>query len=199
MQGYEIEGRETLWEGRFPVREATVRLVADDGSERRIRRTEVTMSDSVAALVHDVERDEFILVRQFRLATEGHGMPFMLETVAGAIDPGETPDRSIRREIEEEIGYRVKTPIPVAQFFPSCGRITELVHVYYAMVSDADRTGAGGGSDQDEAIEIVRMRCERALAMLQNPQPLDAKLLVALQWYALSGQEHRVAGERGRV
>lgn len=199
MQEYAIEGVEHIQMPRVRISEATIRLTSDDGEENAIKRMSIEVSDAVTALVHDTEREEFILVRQFRYPTERYGHPFLLETVAGAVDDGETPDHAIRREIEEEIGYRVKTPIPISQFFGSCGRLSELVHVYYAMVTDADRIGEGGGEDADEHIEVVRLPIDRALAMLQNPQVMDGKLLLALQWFALSERHGPIVGERGRV
>ena len=48
---------------------------------------------------------DFILVRQYRFAVQGR----LLEFPAGTVEPGETPQATIEREIQEEIGYQAHT------------------------------------------------------------------------------------------
>ncbi|OGG96362.1 MAG: hypothetical protein A2527_02030 [Candidatus Lambdaproteobacteria bacterium RIFOXYD2_FULL_50_16] len=59
---------------------------------------------SVAALAR-TKKGEFLVVSQIRPAMGGP----VLEIPAGAIDPGETPDQAVLRELEEETGYRAQT------------------------------------------------------------------------------------------
>lgn len=177
MQRYEVLEVRPVFEGHFNVDEATVRI---DDSEP-MKRLSVERGDATAVLVHRLDTDELVLVRQFRYPTCRHGLPELLEIVAGEIDNGETPDKTARREVEEEIGYRTDMLVPIAKFFGSPGGTSELVHVYYAPVEAGDKIGAGGGTP-GENVQIVTLPVDEALKMLETPQPMDAKLLVALYW-----------------
>lgn len=177
MQRYEVLEVRPVFEGHFNVDEATVRI--DD--EEPLKRLSVERGDASAVLIHRLESDELVLVRQFRYPTCRHGIPELLEIVAGEIDGNETPDKSARREAEEEVGYKLSMMVPIAKFFGSPGGMSELVHVYYAPVEAGDKTGSGGGLD-DENVQIVNMPVDEALKMLETPQAMDAKLLVALYW-----------------
>lgn len=177
MQRYEVLETRPVFEGHFNLEEATIRL--DDAEP--IRRLSVERGDAAAVLVHRLDTDELILVRQFRYSTVRHGMPELLEIVAGEIDPGETPDKTVIREAEEETGYRLSMVVPIAKFFGSPGGMSELIHVYYAPVEAGDQTGKGGGLE-NENVEIVAMPMTEALKMLETPQAMDGKLLVALYW-----------------
>ncbi len=178
MVEYKILDVQRPFAGHFAVDEATIAL-GPEGKEQR--RLSVERGDAAAVLVHRLDTDELVLVRQFRYPTVRHGMPELLEIIAGEIESDETPDKTIRREAMEEVGYRLSMIVPIAKFFGSPGGMSELVHVYYAPVEAGDREGAGGGIG-DEGVETVTMPVAEALKMLETPQPMDAKLLVALYW-----------------
>lgn len=55
-----------------------------------------------------------------QLRDEHGGYPHHWATVGGAVEPGETLDAAIRREVYEETGYRLSTPV-------SCGSRATLV------------------------------------------------------------------------
>ncbi len=177
MQRYEVLEVRPVFEGHFNVDEATVRI--DD--REPMKRLSVERGDGAAVLVHQLDTDELLLVRQFRYPTSRHGLPELLEIVAGGIDKGEAPDKTARREVEEEIGYKTEMLVPIAKFFGSPGGMSELVHVYYAPVEAGDRINAGDGTP-GENVQIVTLPVDEALKMLETPQPMDAKLLVALYW-----------------
>lgn len=177
MQRFEVLETRPVFVGHFNVDEAKIRL--DDAEP--ITRLSVERGDAAAVLIHRLDTDELVLVRQFRYPTVRHGMPELLEVVAGNVDPGETPDKAAKREAEEETGYRLSMLVPIAKFFGSPGGLSELVHLYYAPVEAGDLLGAGGGLE-GEGVQVVTMPCDEALKMLETPQAMDAKLLVALYW-----------------
>lgn len=176
MVEYKILDVRTVFEGHFDVQEAHLEV---GGKEQT--RLSVERGDAAAVLIHRLDTDELVLVRQFRYPAVRHGMPEMLEIVAGEIEGDETPDKTVKREAKEETGYELKMVVPIAKFMGSPGGMSELVHVYYAPVEAGDRRGGGGGVD-DESIEVVLVPMQEALKMLETPQAMDAKLLVALYW-----------------
>jgi hypothetical protein len=66
--------------------------------------------------------------------------------------------------------------------------VTERLHFFAAPYSPADRTGDGGGLDEEgEDIEIVELPFRRALEMIRSGEIADAKTIMLLQWAALEG------------
>lgn len=166
-----ITSKETVYNGYFKVQKVRFK---QDGTE--LEREVFVRGHATAALLYDTARQEFILVRQFRPGAEAE----LLEIVAGMVDEGESPEEAIVREIEEETGYHIDKLQFINEFYSSPGGFTEMVHLYYAEVSQQPGSG-GGASNEDEKIEIVRLSREAFLNM-----PLyDAKTLIALYWLQL--------------
>ena len=127
-----------------------------------------------------------VLTRQFRLPPflAGHD-DFMIEAAAGMLDD-ETPDKRIRAEAEEEIGYRLHDVRKVFEAFMSPGSVTEKLHFFVAEYDAAMRIGDGGGlAEQGEDIEVLELSIEQALAMIADGRIVDAKTIMLLQYAAL--------------
>ena len=76
------------------------------GKDDKAQTRDVVRAGKVAAvLALDPARDEIVLIRQFRLPAHlANGKGELIETVAGRVEPGETPAAAARRECEEETG-----------------------------------------------------------------------------------------------
>jgi len=137
---------------------------------------------AVAMLAID-DADRVLMVRQFRLAAGG----VLLEIPAGTLDVDastgavEDPEVASRRELEEETGYRARSWRRLASFWTAPGFATELMHLYLA--TDLEPVEEGRlGPDEDEHLELERVRVADALAMAERGEIRDAKSLVALLW-----------------
>jgi 8-oxo-dGTP pyrophosphatase MutT (NUDIX family) len=76
----------------------------------------------------------------------------------------------------------------VFDVFMSPGSVTERLHFYAAPYSAADRTGAGGGLEEEGGdIEVVELPFDEALRMIDDRRIADAKTIMLLQWAALRG------------
>ncbi len=182
MRRVEVQEVERVLDARFAVDRATVRYERPDGSlSDPTDRLCVERGDAAAVLVHDRGAGELLLVRQFRYATLRHGEPFLVEVVAGSIDPGESPEEAARREALEETGYRVRDLRLAAQFYSSPGGLSEKLYIYYGEVGAEDQASAGGG-EEGEDVEIVRLSVEDALRKVDEGEIKDGKTLVALLW-----------------
>jgi nudix-type nucleoside diphosphatase (YffH/AdpP family) len=103
--------------------------------------------------------------------------------MTGMIERGEQPEDSIRREIEEELGYRADCIEHVATFYVSPGGSSERIWMYYAEVSAAGRVSAGGGlPGEHEDIRVLAMSPQEARAALKDGRMADAKTIIGLQW-----------------
>ena len=109
----------------------------------------------------------------------------MIEAAAGMLDD-ETPEKRIRAEAEEEIGYRLHAVRKVFEAFTSPGAVTEKLHFFVAEYDPAMRVGSGGGlAEEGEDIEVLELPIESALAMISDGRIVDAKTIMLLQYAAL--------------
>jgi ADP-ribose pyrophosphatase len=132
-----------------------------------VRCLRFVRDDSVAAILFHQGLKHVILVQQFRYPTCEAGWAWTIETVSGSLDPEETPEAGMRREIEEETGYRVGAMAPIATFFVSPGGSTERVFLFYAEIDGPDRVSVGGGvTAADEDIRILSVSLDEARQLL---------------------------------
>ncbi|NHC14253.1 NUDIX domain-containing protein [Motilibacter deserti] len=174
------------------LRRTTFDYEGRDGTWSAQRRETYDRGNGAALLLHDVASRSVVLVRQFRYPAYVNGHPdgMLLELPAGLLDE-DGPEDAVRREVEEETGYRVGEVQELFAVVMSPGSVTETLHVYAAPYSPADRVGAGGGVDDEEDIEVVELPFDTALDMVRRGEIVDAKTILALQWAALDGPFRR--------
>ena len=159
-----------------------------DGTlERQVRQT-YDRGHGAVILPYDPERGTVLLVRQFRLPAyvSGHPEP-LIEACAGLLDKDD-PETCIRREAQEELGYRLRDTEPVFRVFMSPGSVTERLMFFIARYSPDDRVGQGGGDRHEgEDIEVLEISLEEALGMIDEGQIVDGKTIMLLQHLMLKG------------
>ena len=189
MRRVDVRSRRRLLDDFFKVDEAELSFERFDGSMTPpVRRLVFERGDSVAAVVLDREAQRLLLTDQFRFPTFEKGPGWMIELIAGMVDRGEQPEASIRREIEEELGYRADRIEQVATFYVSPGGSSERIWAYYAEVRAAGRVSAGGGlRGEHEDIRVVSISPEEAHAALKDGKIADAKTIIGLQWFLARG------------
>lgn len=131
----------------------------------------VEHSDCIAVVVLD-SKDRAIMVRQYRKAVD----KFLLEIPAGGIEPGEQPVESVRRELQEEIGYLPNRIERLGGFYSAPGYCTEYLHLYLATHLIPSRKKA----EDTEEIEIVRVPLSRVPDMIASGEICDAKSIAGL-------------------
>lgn len=183
-RGFEIDKVERIFDRWFAVDEATVRTEGKDGAmSKPSRRLSVERGDAAAVVLRHRESRQMFFVRQFRYPTVRHGEPWLMELVAGKVDEGETPEQAAVREIEEEIGYRVARLEALGFLYSSPGGMSEKVSLFFGEVSDDQRTGDGGGVDEGEDVELVRLDEAEAARRLAAGEIHDGKTQLGL-WIA---------------
>lgn len=141
----------------------------------------------MVALVYNHPKDVVVLTEQFRYPTYEKGPGWILELAAGIVEPDEAPADTMRRELAEEIGYVVHTIRPISTFYVSPGGSSERIHLFFASVTDSERTSMGGGVlDEGEDIRRVELPFQRALEMIDSKDIMDAKTVIGLQWLQLN-------------
>lgn len=186
----EVHGISRKFDRFFKVDEIDVAHEGYDGAMRREQRLVFERGDAVAVLLYDPASKEVIVLEQFRapvLVARRRNDPqtsdgWIVEAVAGMIDEGETPEQAVIREALEETGYRIATPRAINTFFSSPGGTSERIFLFFAEVSAADRTGAGGCIAGEEDIALVRLNTDELFRRLDNSQIEDPKLAIAAYW-----------------
>jgi len=142
---YEIIKREPKYSGHFNIEEVTVK-----NGDKEFKAEIFNRGNSVGALVYNTETKKYIFTEQYRVGAEG----VMVEIVAGKIDKNEKPQDAIKREIAEEIGYKVDNMTHITDLFLSPGGSNEIIALFYVEVSE--KVGEGGGIG-DEKIRVVEV------------------------------------------
>lgn len=155
----------------------------DQGMTEEIVRLNLDRGDSVAAVVHDPQQDTLIFTEQFRYPTYDKGPGWILELPAGMLRKDESPEETMSRELEEEIGYRVGKLTHISTFYVSPGGTSERIFLYYAPVSPINRVSAGGGViSEGEDIRVVEVKTADAMKLFASGEIADAKTIIGLQW-----------------
>ncbi|KAB2936557.1 MAG: NUDIX domain-containing protein [Candidatus Contendobacter sp.] len=144
---------------------------------------------AVAVLLYDPERDQLVLLEQFRVgALEFPGGPWLLEIVAGIIDhPGETTEDVARRETVEEAGCQLLDLVPIHHYLVSPGGTSESITLFCGRV-DAGTVAPGvrGVAAEHEDIQVHVVSRAEALELLHSGRINSAAPIIALQWLELN-------------
>lgn len=161
----------------------------DGGRETQIRQV-YDRGNGACILPHDPDRGTVLLVRQFRMPVwveTGGGPSRLIEACAGLLDDLE-PEAAIRREAEEELGYRLGAINRVLDVYMSPGSVSERLAFFTARYSPADRAFKGGGKeDEGEDIEVLEPTLDEALDMVRTGEIADAKTIILLWHLKLYG------------
>ena len=128
-----------------------------------------------------------VLTRQFRFPAFVNGTPDgrLIEACAGLLDQDD-PATCIRREVEEETGFRIHDVKKVFEAYMSPGSVTERLYFFVGEYNADNKVSDGGGeAHEGEDIEVLEMPLERALAMVASGEICDAKTIMLLQYAAL--------------
>ncbi|HSM81612.1 MAG TPA: NUDIX hydrolase [Nodosilinea sp.] len=114
-----------------------------------------------------------IMVRQYRFALLGR----LLEFPAGTIEAEESPADTIRREIQEEIGYTAQTWLPIGNFPLAPGYSDEIIHAFLA--TDLEPIASPPAADADEDIEVVSLTPAQFEKSILAGEAVDAKSIAS--------------------
>jgi len=189
----EIEEKVAAYQGYFRLDRYRLRHRLHDGGWSDVLVREVFERGHVAAVLpYDPARDEVVLIEQFRPGAYAAGRaPWLIEAVAGIIEPGETAAEVARRETMEEAGIEVGDLLPIADYLSSPGAMSESVMLYCGRVDAEGAGGVHGLGTEHEDIRVLAVPFAEARRMLEAGEIVNAITLIALQWLVLHRDEVR--------
>ncbi|WP_031002108.1 NUDIX domain-containing protein [Streptomyces sp. NRRL F-5727] len=182
----DVELTSTGW---HVLRRTTFDYRRRDGRWETQQRETYDRGNGAVVLPYDTARGRVLLTRQFRYPAYVNDHPdgMLIEAAAGLLD-ADDPATAIRREAAEELGVELGRLTHVLDAYMSPGSVTERLHFFAAAYTPGDRTGTGGGIEEDgEDIEVIEMPFAEALAMTGDGRITDGKTILLLQWAALHG------------
>ena len=182
-----ILNTEVLSDNWYTLRKITYEYLKKNGTSETQSREAYDRGNGATILLYNKEYNTVILTRQFRLPTfiNGNETGMLIEACAGLLDK-DNPEDCIRRETEEETGYRVKDVKKIFEAYMSPGSVTEILHFFIAEYSKSMQVHEGGGIEHEqENIEVLEVEIEHAMEMIENGEIKDAKTIMLLQYVKL--------------
>lgn len=178
----QITKTELLSDNWYLLNKVTYNFTPENGQPETQRREVYDRGNGAAILLYNKENQTVILTRQFRLPTflNGNENGMMIEVCAGLLDE-KNPEDCIKRETEEETGYRIQDVKKVFEAYMSPGAVTEILYFFTAEYQPEMKVSDGGGlASEHEYIEVLELDFNQAMAMVYNGEIKDAKTIMLL-------------------
>lgn len=174
---------EILSDNWYTLNKVTYSIAKKDGTTETQSREAYDRGNGAVILLYNKVAGTVILTRQFRLPTfiNGNTTGMLIEACAGLLD-NDNPEECIKRETEEETGYKISKVEKVFEAYMSPGSVTEILHFFTAEYSAEMKITDGGGLEEEgENIEVLELPFDQALSMIDTGEIMDAKTIMLLQ------------------
>jgi len=180
---------EILSNNWYTLKKLTYQFQKSNGEWQTQKREAYDRGNGATILLYNKEHQTVILTKQFRLPTyiNGNETGMLIEACAGLLDK-DNPEDCIRRETEEETGYKVSHVERIFEAYMSPGSVTELIYFFIAEYSSDMKMHEGGGIDHEqEDIEVLEIPIDVAYKMIAGGEIKDGKTIMLLQYIKLNG------------
>ena len=190
-QDIEVVSREKCYDGFLKLDLLRLRYRLFDGGWSEVLQRELLVKDqAVGILLFDPDRDEIVLVRQFRVGIiDENQSPWLLELVAGMVGDGEQLEQVAMREAGEESNCTPTDLIKMCDYYNSPGASNEKVTIFCGRVDAEGAEGVFGLAEEHEDIEVVVFPHDEILAAIDAGNINNAMTIIAVQWLQLHKQE----------
>lgn len=183
----DVAKEETVYDGFFKMQKLELHHASFTGETVWVSRELFLRDDAVCVLLYDAPRDLVVMIEQFRIGALDHPRsPWVLELVAGIVEPGETPEQVARREAMEEAGATLGEVMPIMRYMVSPGGSKEYIELMCAQVDSQGLEGIHGLAHEGEDIQVHRFSTEDLFDMVSDGRIDNAASIIALQWLELN-------------
>ena len=178
---------ETAYDGFFKIVRYTIEhSLFGGGLSRPYTREVFERGHAVAVLMHDPVLNKIVLVEQFRIGAIDSDNPWLIELVAGIVEPGESAEDVAIREAEEESGASISGLELLCSYYNSAGGSSETTSIFYAEVDSSNIEGVHGLDVENEDIRVVKLDVHVFIDMLHKNEFKAASLVTAGYWLSLT-------------
>lgn len=181
--------REILSDNWYTLNKYTFEYQKPDGTWETQQREAYDRGNGAAILLYNANKGTVVLTKQFRMPTyvNGNDDGMMIEVCAGLLD-GDNPADCVRKETEEETGYKISNVKKVMQPYMSPGSVTEILYLFVGEYDASMKVSEGGGAeDETENIEVLELDFKKAMEMITTGEIMDSKTIMLLQYAKLNG------------
>ena len=179
---------EILSDNWYTLRKITYEFLKKDGTVQTQSREAYDRGNGATILLYNKARKTVILTRQFRLPSfvNGNESGMLIEACAGLLDKDNAED-CIKRETEEETGYKISELRKIFEAYMSPGSVTEILYFFVAEYENSMKVHEGGGVEQEqENIEVLELDFDKAVQMIETGEIKDGKTIMLLQYAKLN-------------
>ncbi len=184
MNKVKIIREELLSDNWYSLKKYSYEIIGKDGRLHQQTREVYDRGNGAAILLYNKESRSVILTKQFRLPSfvNGNETGILIEVCAGLLDQ-DNPEAAVKRETEEETGYRIKDVRKIFEAYMSPGSVSEILHFFIAEYSQSMKVNEGGGvKEEQEDIEVLETGFDHAMMMIETGEIRDAKTIMLLQY-----------------
>lgn len=187
----EIISKRKLFNGFFQMVEYRFRhRLFEGGWSQEITREVFERGHAGVILPYDPITDSVVLIEQIRLpAIETSETPWLLEAIAGMIEPNETVLNVIHREADEEAGLVIGRTEKALSYLSSPGGTSERMYVYVGEVDSTQASGIHGLKSENEDIRVHVVSREQAYQWVEDGVIDNAATVIVIQWLQLNFQK----------
>ena len=188
IENIKILDTKVLSDNWYVLRKITYEYSKKDSSKLTQSREVYDRGNGSTILLYNKFQKTVILTRQFRLPTfvNGNETGMLIEACAGLLDKDNAED-CIRRESEEETGYKVTEIRKIFEAYMSPGSVTEILYFFIAEYSKEMKVNEGGGLEhEEENIEVLELNFDVAMNMMKSGEIKDGKTIMLLQYIKLN-------------
>lgn len=175
---------EILSDNWYTLKKLTFEAQDKNGNWEKMSREAYDRGNGAVILLYNKAGQTVILTRQFRMPTyiNENETGYMIECCAGLLDK-DNPEDCIRKETEEETGYKITDVKKVYEAYMSPGSVTEILYFFVAEYTTDMKVSDGGGlAHETENIEVLEIPFTAALNMIKTGEIKDAKTIMLLQY-----------------
>jgi GDP-mannose pyrophosphatase NudK len=190
MKNIKITESTILSDNWYTLKKITYEGITAKGKTISQNREAYDRGNGAVILLYNGCSRSLILTRQFRLPTfiNGNTDGMLIEACAGLLDLDQ-PEDCIRRETEEETGYRIDKVQKVFEAYMSPGSVTELLYFFIAEYSNEMKISNGGGLEaEQENIEVLEIKFDEAVGMIADGRIKDGKTIMLIQYLQINKQ-----------